>query len=247
MVEIFIVIGVVVLIISLAMVTKFRDSVISSDLYKRGFAVHMNLFSKIHNRAVLNKKKELFSTMKTTMENIQGDILEIGSGTGANFLFFPKGSIVTALDPNPHMEKYLKSNASQFPNVTIKKVITGFAEDLSAIEDNSFAVVVCTLTLCSVQDVATVLREAKRVLKPGGCFFYLEHVSDDEGKWRRSFQIHLDRFWKYVSDGCSCARDIPISLDNAGFSTVFYEKFCADQLTIFAWLMRPHISGYAVK
>lgn len=184
MVQIFIILGVVVLIISLAMMTRFRDSIISSDLYKRGFAVHMNFFSKIHNRAVLNKKKELFSTMKTTMENIHGDILEIGSGTGANFLFFPKGSNVTALDPNPHMEKYLKSNASQFPNVTIKKVITGFAEDLSEIEDNSMAIVVCTLTLCSVQDVANVLREVKRVLKPVSLHFCQHFCRVSKSKYR---------------------------------------------------------------
>jgi len=104
--------------------------------------------------------------MKNTLDNIKGDILEIGSGTGANLPFFPKGSSVIALDPNPHMEKYLKQNASQFPNITIKKVITGFAEDLTEIEDNSVATVVCTLTLCSVQDVGAVLREVKRVLKP---------------------------------------------------------------------------------
>lgn len=168
MLEIFAVLAVSVLLTSLVMMSKFRDAVISSSLYKRGFALHMNVFSKIHNRALLNKKKELFSTMKATMENIQGDILEIGSGTGANFSFFPKGSNVTALDPNPYMEKYFKNNASQFPNVTIKKVITGVAEDLSAIKDDSIAVVVCTLTLCSVNDVEVSLRELKRVLKPVG-------------------------------------------------------------------------------
>lgn len=166
MVEIFIIVAVLALLICLAMTTRFRDALISSNLYKHGFAIHMNLFSKIHNRAVESKKKELFATMKTTMDNIQGDILEIGSGTGANFSFFPKGSNVIALDPNPHMEKYFKHNASQFSHVTIKKVITGFAEDLSEIEDNSLAIVVCTLTLCSVQDVEAVLREVKRVLKP---------------------------------------------------------------------------------
>ncbi|KAK3755696.1 hypothetical protein QZH41_008939 [Actinostola sp. cb2023] len=247
MVDIFFVLAVVALVVCLAMTTKFRDAVISSYLYKRGFALHMSVFSHIHNRAVLNKKKELFSTMKTTMDSIPGDILEIGSGTGANFSFFPKGSTVIALDPNPHMEKYLKQNASEFPNVTIKKVITGFAEDLSDIEDNSLAIVVCTLTLCSVQDVASVLQEVKRVLKPGGRLFYVEHVSDSDGKWRHTFQKFLDRVWMYLSDGCSCARDIPTYLDNAGYSCVSYEKFSADQLTIFAWLMRPHIVGYAIK
>ncbi|EDO40824.1 predicted protein, partial [Nematostella vectensis] len=216
-------------------------------LYKRGFAIHMNIFSRIHTRAIAPKKEELFMSLKNVQENIKGDILEIGCGTGANFPFFPEGSSVIALDPNPNMGDYFLRNADEFPNVTIKKVITGVAEDMSELADNSVAAVVCTLTLCSVSDIEATLREVKRVLKQGGCFYYLEHVADAEGNWTRWFQQALDNVWKYLSDGCSCARDSYKAIDEAGFSYVFHERFYASRLTRLAWLMRPHLIGYAVK
>lgn len=169
LVEILGLVGIVVILafcLVVASSRRFRNAVINSGLYKKGFALHMNIFSKIHNKAIQKIKQELFSNMKPILDNIQGDILEIGSGTGANFAFFPEGSSVIALDPNPHMEKYLKNNADKFPNITITKVVNGVAEDLTDIQDNSVAIVVCTLTLCSVQDIPKVLQEVKRVLKP---------------------------------------------------------------------------------
>lgn len=169
MVEVIGLVGVVALLALCLAVTssrRFRNAVINSGLYKKGFALHMSNFSRLHNKAIQNIKQELFSNMKQTLDAIKGDILEIGSGTGANFAFFPEGSSVIALDPNRHMEKYLKNNADKFPTITIKKVVTGIAENMVEIQDNSVAVVVCTLTLCSVQDIPKVLQEVKRVLKP---------------------------------------------------------------------------------
>ena len=126
----------------------------------------MNIFSRIHNKAIENHKKELFSKLSLMLNNIEGDILEIGAGTGANFKFFPPGSSVIALDPNPHMEWYLKSNCAKFPHIYLKQCVTGFAEEIKEVQENSVAAVVCTLTLCSVSDIAKVLQEVKRVLKP---------------------------------------------------------------------------------
>lgn len=173
MIEIVLVsLSVLVLLLALAQIQQVREFVISSKHYKKGFALHMNIFSQMHNRAVHIWKENLFSGLKDTLEasgalgTPPGDILEIGTGTGANFQFFPEGSSVVALDPNPHMERYLRSNADKFSHIHLKKVVTGFAEDMKEIEDNSVAAVVCTLTLCSVQDMDAVMSEVKRVLRP---------------------------------------------------------------------------------
>ena len=156
----------VVLVVTAAISEKVRSAVISSNTYKRAFAVHMNLFSRIHNRAVRNRKEAMFALMKQSLHDVQGDILEIGAGTGTNFEFLPEGSSVIALDPNPHMEAYLVENAKRFPHVYLKKIVPGFAENMEGIADESVAAVVCTLTLCSVHDMQAVLTEIKRVLKP---------------------------------------------------------------------------------
>lgn len=156
----------VVLVIAAAISEKVRSAVISSNTYKKAFAVHMNLFSRIHNKAVRKRKEAMFALMKQSLNDVQGDILEIGAGTGANFEFLPEGSSVIALEPNPHMEAYLVENAEKFPHVHLKKIVPGFAENMEGIADDSVAAVVCTLTLCSVHDMEAALTEIKRVLKP---------------------------------------------------------------------------------
>lgn len=237
----------VVLVVAAAISEKVRSTVISSNTYKKAFAVHMNLFSRIHNRAVRNRKEAMFALMKQSLNDVQGDILEIGAGTGANFEFLPEGSSVIALDPNPHMVAYLVENAQRFPHVYLKKIVPGFAENMEGIADESVAAVVCTLTLCSVHDMQAALTEIKRVLKPGGYFYFLEHVADETETWRNSLQRRFDNQWKYMSDGCSCCRETWTYINNAGFTSVWYEKFSLEQLPVMAYLMRPHLVGYAIK
>ena len=157
---------VVVLFVVAALSAKVRNTVISSRTYKKAFAVHMNLFSRIHNRAVQKRKEEMFNHMKMALKDVQGDILEIGAGTGANFEFLPEGCSIIALEPNPHMETYLVENAKRFPHVQLKEIVSGYAENMEGIADNSVEAVLCTLTLCSVTDMEAVLSEIKRVLKP---------------------------------------------------------------------------------
>ena len=43
--------------------------------------------------------------------------------------------------------------------------------------DQHFDTVICTLALCSIPDDREAVREAKRVLRPGGRFLALEHVA----------------------------------------------------------------------
>ena len=156
-----------VLMIATVTSDRVRTFVISSETYKRAFAVHMNIFSRLHNRAVRKRKEDLFTHMNAALRDIGGgDVLEIGAGTGANFEFFLPGSSVIALDPNPHMKPYLLENAEKHSHVHLKKIVAGVAEKMEEIQDGTITAVICTLTLCSVQDMAAVLTEAKRVLKP---------------------------------------------------------------------------------
>ena len=151
-----------------ALSENVRKAVIASGSYKKAFAVHMNIFSLRYNKAVRKRKEELFSLMKTNFQNVQGDklVLEIGVGTGANFEFLPEGSSLIALDPNPHMEPYLLENAKKCSHVQLKTFVCGLAENMSFIPDESVEAVVCTLTLCSVDDMEATLAEIRRVLKP---------------------------------------------------------------------------------
>ena len=130
------------------------------------FAFGMYFFTKLYNRMLGPKKKELFETMEEHLEKVEGDVLEIGAGTGANFAYYPRGCSVLALDPNRHMNYYLVHTKKYYPHVSLKEYIVGVAEDMKKIEDQSVSAVVSTLVLCSVESVEQALKEIIRVLKP---------------------------------------------------------------------------------
>ena len=105
---------------------------------------------------------------------MNGDVLEIGIGAGANFDYYPQGTSLVAVDCNPHMEELLKENLKKVDDrVHLKKFVAASAEDMSCrgkvgVEDNSVAAVVCTNLLCSLTDGQTrkTIQEVKRTLKP---------------------------------------------------------------------------------
>lgn len=72
-------------------------------------------------------------------------------------------------------------------------------------------------------------------------------ISDEPGTWRNALQRTFDNQWKYLSDGCSCNRETWTYINNAGFTSVWYQKFLLEELMVIAYLMRPHLVGYAKK
>ncbi|KYO27208.1 transmembrane protease serine 12 [Alligator mississippiensis] len=92
------------------------------------------------------------------------------------------------------------------------------AENLNQVADGSMDVVVCTLVLCSVQNVEDVLKEVKRVLRPGGAFYFLEHVAADHSSWSYFWQQVLYPTWKLVFNGCCLTREPWKEIEKAKFS-----------------------------
>jgi ubiquinone/menaquinone biosynthesis C-methylase UbiE len=108
------------------------------------------------------------------------EIVEIGIGTGPSLKYYPREEYpnlsIAAIDPNNYMLPYLYKNmdAQGWPRGSISWQ-AGTAEALP-LEDSSADAVVCTLVLCSVSDVDKAVKEAKRVLRPGGQFLFIEHT-----------------------------------------------------------------------
>jgi ubiquinone/menaquinone biosynthesis C-methylase UbiE len=146
----------------------------------------------------------------------EGRVLELGLGSGLNLPFYDpaKVSSVHGVDPSAELRELAK--AAPRPDGIEVSVEEGVAEALP-FEDHSFDSVVCTFTLCSVHTPASALAEARRVLKPGGRFFYCEHgLSPDAGvaRWQR----RLEPLWKRMAGGCHLTRPITTSIAGAGFS-----------------------------
>ena len=139
------------------------------EVYKKCYAFFIHRMTISYNKKLGKVKTSLFSNLQAQQDKLSTGrltILDIGSGTGANFKFFPKNSDVICLDPNPYFESYLKSNQAEFPDVNLKQFVVGYGEDMKDIADESIDAVVCTLVLCGVAETDKTLAEIKRVLKP---------------------------------------------------------------------------------
>jgi phosphatidylethanolamine/phosphatidyl-N-methylethanolamine N-methyltransferase len=98
-------------------------------------------------------------------------ILEIGAGTGRNFVFYPDDTSGVASEPSREMLKFAKDRKRP-AGVTL---VQSRAEDLpfhSAVFDAAFA----TLVFCSVGSPAKTFAELRRVVRSGGTILLLEHV-----------------------------------------------------------------------
>nr|XP_020448828.1 methyltransferase-like protein 7A [Monopterus albus] len=213
-------------------------------LYKRFFPCWMYRIAKNMNQRIYSKKKELFLNLPE-FKNPDGQltILEIGCGTGANFEFYPPGSKVICTDPNPHFEKYLEKNMGENDHLKYDRFIVTCGEDMGSVEDESVDAVVITHVLCSVRNIKQTLREVHRILRPGGAYFFLEHVVADASTWTYFFQHVLLPAWCYLSHGCEVTRETWKYLEAAPFSELKLRHIEAPMM----FLVKPHIIGYAVK
>jgi phosphatidylethanolamine/phosphatidyl-N-methylethanolamine N-methyltransferase len=92
-------------------------------------------------------------------------VLIIGAGTGADLPYFPEGVEITAVDITPAMVERTQARARELGRPVDARVMDAQALELPAL---SFDAVVLHLILAVVPDPVRCIREAERVLKPGG-------------------------------------------------------------------------------
>ncbi|XP_004692808.1 PREDICTED: methyltransferase-like protein 7A [Condylura cristata] len=216
-----------------------------SSICKKLFPYFMRKFTVMYNEQMMGKKRELFSNLQE-FAGASGklSLLELGCGTGANFKFFPPGCKVTCIDPNPNFEKFLIDSVAKNRHLQFERFEVAAGENMHQVADGSVDVVVCTLVLCSVQNQEQILREVYRVLRPGGAFYFMEHVAAERSTWNYFWQQVLNPAWFLLFDGCNLTRESWKTLERAGFSKLKLQHLEAP----LSWeLVRPHIYGYAVK
>lgn len=145
----------------------------------------------------------------------QGNVLEIGVGSGVNFLHYDpkKVSKVYALEPNLGMVRLAER---QRRRTDLEVEFLGLPGERIPLEDGTVDTVVSTFTLCTIPGVAEAIRGLGRVLKPDGKFIFFEHGIAPEPRvqrWQRRWEPILYR----VFEGCHLTRDVPALITDGGF------------------------------
>lgn len=178
---------------------------------------------------------------RSVFQGLQGRVVEIGPGPGANLRYYSQGTHVIAVEPNPAMHPFLMENARRH-GVDVE--IRGLKGEAMDIDNESTDVAVGTLVLCTVEDPERIVSEVYRILKPGGRYIFFEHVAAPLGSKLRWWQNWLQRPWTWVSEGCHLNRNTHSTIFGAEFASVDMDCFLLDSsLALFA----PHIFGVATK
>jgi ubiquinone/menaquinone biosynthesis C-methylase UbiE len=164
-----------------------------------------------------------FRRLRTDLlAHVHGEVLELGIGTGLNLPHYPETiTWLHAVDPANLLPKVVtERGASRSFPICIQRVT---AESLPY-DDQAFDFVVSTWTLCTIPDPVKALQEVRRVLKPKGAFFFLEHGRSDDPKIA-IWQDRLNSLQNIIGCGCNLNRRIDQLVTQAGLKIVTLDRF----------------------
>jgi SAM-dependent methyltransferase len=177
---------------------------------------------------------------RETLAGVSGRVIEIGSGSGPNFPYYPDAvTELVSVEPEPNLRaKAIEAAHASGRPITVVDAVA----DRLPFEDGRFDAAVAVLVLCSVPDQAAALAELHRVLRPGGELRFYEHVI---GSSRRlaTVQRAMAPGLAKVFGGCRADRDTGAAIEAAGFRLESYRRFL--RRTVMDAPAAPRILGVA--
>lgn len=156
---------------------------------------------------------------------LAGEVVEIGFGTGHNLAHLPAAvRRVLAVDPMV-AGRTIASDRLSAADVTVDFV--GLDGQCVPLANESADAVLCTWTLCSIDDPVAAVNEIARILRPGGVLHFVEHGLAPDAAVRRR-QRRWNPIHRRIACGCNVDRDIPAILEQGGMRiaelSTFYAK-----------------------
>jgi SAM-dependent methyltransferase len=152
----------------------------------------------------------------------QGNVLEIGVGSGANFVHYDSTKVnkLYALEPNPRMIR-LAERQQRKTKLNIEFI--DLPGERIPVEDDSVDTVVSTFTLCTIPGIIDAIQGIARVLKPTGKLFFFELGLSPDPEVQR-WQKRLEPVFHWIFQGLYLTRDIPSLILQGGFQIVQMES-----------------------
>ena len=190
-------------------------------LYSKLFAAIYDPFMRKFEERILLKRR------RTLLSGLQGNILEVGAGTGINFPLYAPGTNVLAIEPAADMlkkaaEKLARGN---YPaHITLLQAGIGDTVLAEEVPAGGFEAIVFTLVLCTIPDPEAALRDCLSMLKTGGKLVILEHIAS-QGKWGYRVQRAINPVWTHLAEGCNLHRHTDRLLHSMDVQVVSEEYF----------------------
>lgn len=164
------------------------------------------------------------ATRARVCADLKGEVVEIGFGTGHNLPYLPAD--VTRLRVVEPSERCLGLARDRLAATPIPVERAGLDGQELPFDDESADYVLCTWTLCTIPAPVRAVREAVRVLRPGGTYHFVEHGLAPDASVR-AWQHRLNRLEMRLAGGCTLNRDIPAILEAGGMRIERLDRYYA--------------------
>ena len=145
----------------------------------------------------------------------QGKVLEIGAGSGANFIHYDSAKVnkLYALEPNPGM---IRLAERQRRKTKLDIEFLDLPGERIPLEDDSVDTIISTFTMCTIPGIVDAIQGLARVLKPTGKLIFFElGLSPDYDVQR--WQKRLEPLHHWLFQGLFLTREIPSLIIQGGF------------------------------
>jgi phosphatidylethanolamine/phosphatidyl-N-methylethanolamine N-methyltransferase len=153
-------------------------------------------YSRVYDRVFGKVFQDSREVLAATLDALPGQrLLEIGVGTGLTLPLYPGDLRITGIDFSEGMLAKARERVEDLDlaNVTLELMDAGHM----SFPDDTFDIIVAAYVVTAVPDYRAVMREAVRVVRPGGRILLLNHFINGSGIIA-AFERAVSPLTKYV-------------------------------------------------